>query len=99
MSVEVQKACFGFYIGSPVCGMCAAHKRCKALLITDGFDIVGSLVEHLEAELKDAQYRDTDKISELTDQLITLPDDLTEEEKELLSLFQTSEGQLNINSI
>jgi len=51
--------CFGFYGGETtnvaegiICSSCTHKRRCKALLITDGFDVVAGVIETLLEELE-----------------------------------------------
>lgn len=71
---QKEKACFGFYLGGVVCGQCIAAKRCKAILVSDGFDLAAALVEQLSNELPDvAEFRDSDRVSDLVEQLLKPP--------------------------
>jgi len=65
--------CFGFYLGGPICSGCSLKARCKAILITNGFDIMASLVEDLVNGLSDSSYKDTDRIPEVVTQLLEGP--------------------------
>jgi len=81
--------CFGFYSGGPVCIGCAINKRCKAVLISNGFDVVGALINQLTATLpEEGSYLDTDLISKMTDQLLEKPE-LKQEEDDLLVLLKS----------
>jgi len=51
--------CFGFY--SHTCEtVCPMKGRCKAILGTHGFDVIGSLVKELAESLSEGDYPDTD---------------------------------------
>jgi len=93
MSVN-EKDCFGFYMGNPVCNSCSARQRCKAILITNGFDIVAAAVDQMALELPDnAVYFDTDRVPSLVDQLMNPPHDTHQDEidDELLTLLEQEE--------
>jgi len=90
------KDCFGFYMGSPVCNQCSARQRCKAVLISNGFDIVAAAVDGLVLDLPDnGAYYDTDRIPSLLDQLLFPPADTHQDEidaeDELMSLLEKEE--------
>jgi hypothetical protein len=68
--------CFGFYSGGPVCATCTATKRCKAIVVSNGFDIVADALGQMLATLPDQNYRDTDRVSELVDQLLDPPENV-----------------------
>lgn len=95
--------CFSFYIGGASCERCVANKRCKAILATNGIDIVASVVNHLLTELPPARFRDTDRVPELVDQLLEPPSPLTLEEAELLKLANQSgvlqPEEINIDTV
>lgn len=96
MSVVDEKPCFGFYAGDVVCNGCGAQKRCKAILVTNGFDLLAAVVEQMSLDLpKTAKFRDSDRMSDLVDQLFKPPttDDpgISKEERELLSLLGDDE--------
>lgn len=72
MSKEIP--CFGFFSSQPTCSTCAAAKRCKAVLVSNGFDITAELIEHLARNLPaEAKFQDTDRITTLVDQLLIPP--------------------------
>ena len=90
------KDCFGFYMGNPVCNQCAARQRCKAVLITNGFDIIAACVDQLVVELPEkGAYYDTDRVPSLVDQLLFPPvdthQDEIDDEDELLNLLEKEE--------
>jgi len=65
--------CFGYYGGdsSVACSDCTARKRCKAILLSDGFDVVADSIEELMAALPDTNdYNDSDRIPALVVELI-----------------------------
>lgn len=83
--------CFGFYVGGPVCGSCAAQKRCRAILVSDGFDLAGSLVEELlEAVPEGTRFAETNRVSEMVQQLLKPPTEgaLDPETAELLDMLE-----------
>lgn len=51
-----QRSCFGTFLGTDECKRCAASKLCKSVLISNGFDLVASMVEELAASLPEGQY-------------------------------------------
>lgn len=67
----MDKACFGFFNGEVTCTRCFAMKRCRAVVVSNGFEIVASVVEELVRDLPDnGQFYDTDSVKEITDQLL-----------------------------
>lgn len=68
-------SCFGFFGGQNhgVCQRCGVAAKCRAVLLTHGFDIVGNAIELMMAELPDAPFADHDRIPRLTDELIHPP--------------------------
>jgi len=94
--MSTERDCFGFYMGNPVCNQCSARQRCKAVLISNGFDIVAAAVDKMVLELPDkAAYFDTDRIPALVDQLMWPPADThqdeIDDEDQLLSLLEKEE--------
>ena len=90
------KDCFGFYMGNLVCNQCSARQRCKAVLISNGFDIVAAMVDALVLELpEDGAYFNTDRVPSLVDQLFFPPVDTHQDEidaeDELLNLLEKNE--------
>jgi len=88
--------CFGFYMGNPVCNQCSARQRCKAVLISNGFDIVAAAVDDLVMQLPEqAAYYDTDRVPSLLDQLLHPPVDTHQDEidaeDDLLNLLEKEE--------
>lgn len=84
--------CFGFFGGArnTSCDGCFAIKRCKAVLVSHGFDILGATVDHLVSQLPDnADYRDTDRVSEIVSQLREPPPPLAQEEQDILGLLDS----------
>lgn len=92
--VEEDFACFGFYGGeeAAACRMCPAGRRCKAVLISHGFTVLGDVVDQMLMELPSGLYRDTDRLSELVEQMKKLPPVLQAEEAELLGMLRGAEG-------
>jgi len=93
---QTDKDCFGFYVGNPVCNQCTIRQRCKAVLISNGFDIVAAAVDGLVLDLpEDAAYYDTDRIPRLVDQLLFPPADTHQDEidaeDELMNLLEKEE--------
>jgi len=93
-----EKDCFGFYMGNPICNACAARQRCKAILISNGFDIVAASVDQMVMDLPaNGAFKDTDRIPALVDQLTYPPfatqqgDLLDDDESELLNLLEQEE--------
>lgn len=68
-----EAACFGFYNESSECLQCIARKRCKAIMISDGMDMIaeGLLEELLDTEcIEGARFMPSMKASDLVDQLL-----------------------------
>lgn len=84
--------CFGYYSGGAICASCPGSKRCKAVLVTNGFDVVASMVNHLTSALTDtAVFMGSDRVPDLVDQLLNPGSRVTtKEEDELLALFNSS---------
>lgn len=51
-----KRTCFGFFTGEDSCQRCAAAKKCKAILVSDGFDVAGGILEELLATLPEGEY-------------------------------------------
>ena len=50
--MSAERSCFGFFVGDETCrGRCSAAKKCKAVLVTHGFDIAGGVLEELLSTL------------------------------------------------
>lgn len=63
--------CFGFYQGGRECNACAAQRRCRSILVTDGFDIISQLIGELSEGLDPTKkYQDVGRPSVLVDQLL-----------------------------
>lgn len=82
--------CFGFFGGDShtTCMGCPAKQRCKALLVSDVFPIMGELIDTLIAEIPGAaNFKNTNSIPEMVDELINpVSTPLSKEEEELLDL-------------
>jgi len=94
--MSTEKDCFGFYMGNPVCNACSARQRCKAILISNGFDIVAAAVDQMVIDLPaNGAFKDTDRIPSLVDQLTYPPfdthQDEIDDESELLNLLEQEE--------
>lgn len=64
--------CFGFFGGSRHgnCSQCLANKRCKAILVTHGFDMMSTFIETLLGDLDDTDlFLDSNRVSDLATQL------------------------------
>lgn len=73
-----KKNCFGFFGGQhPACQQCFAAKRCKAILISHGFDVVGDMVDQLVEELPDITYSGASAVSSMVKQMKN-PQDVAE---------------------
>jgi len=85
MTRDQELDCLIFYLGGEhtPCATCVASKRCKALLSTNGFDIVGDLIDHLTTELPPGMYEDTDIANRIVDQILEPPRVLTPAEQKL----------------
>lgn len=79
--------CFGFFAGydNSSCYGCTAAKRCKAVLVSHSFDILADTIQHLVEELQDVPYKNTDRVSDLVDQLKS-PPSIPKEAQDLLTL-------------
>lgn len=53
---ESKRTCFGFFTGDDSCQRCAAAKKCKAVLVSNGFDIAAGILEELLATLPEGDY-------------------------------------------
>lgn len=54
---ESKRTCFGFFTGEPEnCQRCAAAKKCKALLVSDGFDVAAGVLEEIMETLPTGTY-------------------------------------------
>lgn len=66
MTATVTVHCFGFHQeGQPPCTWCSAGRRCKAVQLTHGTDILADLLSHLTEQLPDVQYEDSDRVTDL----------------------------------
>lgn len=91
--------CFGFFFGDghQSCSSCLAARRCKALLISDVFDIVAEITEGLVEDLPVGAYKDTRRPAELVKVLIDpKKSGLTDEEAQLLGLLNSTSNVGNI---
>lgn len=68
-----EERCFPFYSGGPTCQNCVVSKRCKAILVSDGFDMIAAFLEEMLTDLPNTEYKDTDRVSELATQLLKPP--------------------------
>lgn len=63
---DSERSCFGTFLGNPTCKQCHAAKQCKAILLSHGFDIVGAMIENLDATLAEGvDYPDTAEPADL----------------------------------
>lgn len=104
MAVGMQLDCFGFFAGdrNSVCARCRISKRCKSVLITDGFDVLGQLANTLANSLPEGRvYTESDQLRVMVDQLVNPKIDLSESERELLNLMgkRTSTSALDTGDI
>lgn len=90
-----QKECFGFFNDSVSCNNCPAVKRCRAILVSDGFDVLaGLLSEIVEAEAESGiPFFPKEKVSDNVDQLLnrTHREALSNDESILEELFGDQE--------
>lgn len=71
---NTRENCFTYYGATSVCNACVAAKRCKAMLISHGFDIIGAILEEMTRDLpEDVSYNDSDRMSEICTQLLIPP--------------------------
>ena len=87
--------CFGFFGGPShlACQNCTAINRCKAILISNGFDIIGDLVSHMAFSLpENVEYRNTNQISEIVKQLRNPPSPIDDKTAELLKLAEAQKS-------
>lgn len=60
---RTKRTCFGFFTGDDSCQKCAAAKKCKAILVTNGFDVAAGVLEEILATLPEGTYEiDLDEI-------------------------------------
>lgn len=62
--------CFGFYNDSPTCNTCVATERCRAIMISDGSDLIEALLDEILAGDPGTLFFDTDRPSEMVTQLL-----------------------------
>lgn len=95
--------CFGFFGGSSklACERCVAARRCKAILVSDGFDLVAELLEQLVAELPaNAVFVDSDRAAVLVDQLLKPTESLPPEVEDLVGLVnQVQPDSLDLGNL
>lgn len=101
MTARMKPSCFPFFSKDRACESCQAKTRCKAILISHGFDVLGSLVDAMLNEIPDdAEFEDTDKISTLVQMLINPPrPGVIEAESELMRLAKQRTQALGIADI
>lgn len=59
-----KRTCFGFFSGEDNCQRCAAARKCKAVLVTHGFDVAEGVLEEVLATLPEGSYTiDVDEIN------------------------------------
>ena len=64
--------CFAFFSGEPTCMACKEMRRCKTVLMSDGFNLVADALDSLVAELDpDAEFTDTIETDGIIKQLMT----------------------------
>lgn len=86
--------CFGQYNESAMCNLCKASRRCHSVTMSEGLDILGAMVEQLVETLPAGKrYRDTDRVSEVVDQVVKPPLPVDEAEDEILVLLGMREGK------
>lgn len=66
--------CFGFFRNEPACETCPARTRCRAALVTTGFDLLGGLIEQLLDTLPEGDYSDSDRQEDILRQVLFGPD-------------------------
>lgn len=80
------ETCFGFYVGNETCKRCGLEKKCKALLVSNGFDIMADVLDSLMGKFGEAvTFKETERLPELVDYLLSEQKLLTKEEFELLA--------------
>lgn len=73
--------CFGFYGQEIICDSCPVMKRCKAVLMTDGFGILDGVISELLESLPEGKRMvDTDRVSEMLTQLIEGGEEIPDQE-------------------
>lgn len=89
MATPADLDCFGFYQDAPVCQGCVPWKRCKAVLVSNGWSIAAAALETMVAELPDHnQYTDSDRIPVILNMVLS-PKPVVEEKDDLLDLLQS----------
>lgn len=93
-----EASCFGFFAGgkNPACNLCLANKRCRAILVSHGFDMVAAAADSLMSDLPDVMYRDVERVSELVKQLKQPPDPLP---KEVQDIFRTQATEEELSDL
>ncbi len=51
MGKNNERTCFGFFTGERACQTCKVTRKCKAILLSDGFSLAESVLEGLIASL------------------------------------------------
>ncbi len=89
----LNKNCFGFFNDSISCKNCPAEKRCRAILISDGFEVVAAMLEVIldQEEESGVPFYAKQKISDNVDQLLNRKsrEGLATDDDTLVELFGT----------
>jgi hypothetical protein len=80
--------CFGFFSGGPECKKCPLDKRCRAVLISHGLDIMAGVLDTLMENLPpDSTYEETDLLPEIVNQILLPQRTRPADETEMLALL------------
>ena len=64
---QQSRSCFGMFMGKGECSSCPAHRHCKTILLSHGFDNVAAMVDQLAATLEVGEYPDGLDVEDKTD--------------------------------
>lgn len=67
----MKKSCFMLFAGGGTCRGCVVSKRCKALSVTTGYELINQAINVLLDDLpQKGLYKDVDRVSEMVDQIL-----------------------------
>lgn len=96
------KECFGFFNDSVSCNNCPAVKRCRAILVSDGFDILTALLDAIIEQEVDSgvPFFPKDKASDNIEQLLHREqrESLANDESVIKELFGDEDHTSSIDS-
>lgn len=98
-TVAFNEDCFGFHhANATVCKACAAERRCKSVLISNGITILGEFIEGLIDTLpENAGYKETQYMAEIVEQLVAPPPPGQSDEEDLLNELAKSKKTADVN--